>query len=876
MSLSYAPLDSGLKQIPLLTIAANEDIDSLVVGSLRIVSLLESPSLEALSYAWGNPDDKGEMIVDGSAISMTSNLATFFRRLRQESLQRQEHAVWCDYVCINQQDDTEKASLIMIMGEIYQHAVSVVAWLGELTPDIEQAIAYNDALHGQATLENLYWFTLKAKSPSSANDIRRKETSMLRVWNGAFEIMSSPYWVRLWTFQEWFLPAKRPICPCGPLTFELWNVFQIMDEYFAYVDTLMQRIEDGVDSPGSYVRDADWSHYLHHLEIFASPRSGRARWQEFPLDVGMDQTLMRELIGQKALGIGDLLRFTTHRDCSVPLDRIYALYMLAPSTGRKYPPNYRKTIQQVIHETTTYIINFESGLDVFKEFAFFNDSSIPSWCDSVDNSCTGCRGAGHSCTFDIPPGKRGPRGRPKHRNNQNSFPVAASPYSPPATLSSQHPHYLTVLDRYSHLSNAVATALSFSKSFKQVLQECTDLFFSYIVPFNMSVHEPKFRRSLYQTLAASPHATTLTQVDFTLLTAVCAKACFFMPPDLFPIGNSLAEIFLEASRSCLAVYAETDLENPCADSITIRYLHSNCLHTNAKPMIAWHVFGEALRLVQRMRLHDENSYASLDPVEAEMRRRAFWQVYAGDKSLGVLRSMPISITDYAFENRITAAYPLIDDDGLTIGTNAGIRLWQYAADLILRVRLIHIDKPTETPQTTTDHATLSELYIRFATCLDDLPPHLLPESAHSSSSSSSSLTNDEADRKATRFSVQTADLHITYHSLKMYLTRKLEETGYFSQYAGESNEMLILRKTEIAGDMVRLLQTIPFWSLQVNGEPCAEKIRLVGASLLALMQEPSSSSSSLVTRARRDFNVLLDILSRLDSKASDALRRESS
>jgi hypothetical protein len=302
-----------------------------------------------------------------------------------------------------------------------------------------------------------------------------------------------------------------------------------------------------------------------------------------------------------------------------------------------------------------------------------------------------------------------------------------------------------------------------------------------------------------------------------------------MPSELFPVGKSLAETFLEASRSCLADYSETDLENPCADSITIRYLHSNCLHTNARPMISWHVFGEALRLVQRMRLHDENSYLSLDPIEAEMRRNAFWQIYSGDKSLAVLRSMPMTVTDYAFAEGITVALPSTEDneyvpvklgrteadrDRLSIGTNAGICLWRYAADLILRIRVIRKDRDLDVLLSPADHKSLSELYIRFATCLDDLPPHLLPEGITPSPSvTDSNPTNP-------RFAVQIADLHVTYHCLQMHLTQQLDEIGYFAQHGGESNDMVVLRKTEIAGDMVRLLQRIPFWSLQVNGEPC--------------------------------------------------------
>lgn len=49
-----------------------------------------------------------------------------------------------------------------------------------------------------------------------------------------------------------------------------------------------------------------------------------------------------------------------------------------------------------------------------------------------------------------------------------------------------------------------------------------------------------------------------------------------------------------------------------------------------------------------------------------------------------------------------------------------------------------------------------------------------------------------------------------------------------------------------------------------------EKVRLVAATLLAIIQGPSL----LAVRAKRDFTILLDILSQLDSRASDSLRRE--
>lgn len=50
-----------------------------------------------------------------------------------------------------------------------------------------------------------------------------------------------------------------------------------------------------------------------------------------------------------------------------------------------------------------------------------------------------------------------------------------------------------------------------------------------------------------------------------------------------------------------------------------------------------------------------------------------------------------------------------------------------------------------------------------------------------------------------------------------------------------------------------------------------EKIRLIGACLLEIIDQ--YETSPLSARARNDLSILLDILTRLDSKASDTLRR---
>lgn len=152
------------------------------------------------------------------------------------------------------------------------------------------------------------------------------------------------------------------------------------------------------------------------------------------------------------------------------------------------------------------------------------------------------------------------------------------------------------------------------------------------------------------------------------------------------------------------------------------------------------------------------------------------------------------------------------------GYRAGIELWHHAAELLLKVRSIRRSQRHDLEMssgylTSTDYTILTQLYIRFATCLDDLPPHLTLDD----------IANTEREHNA--FATQVADLQVTYNCLRMHIMQRLEGVGYFS-FIAEEKHMLLLRKTEVARDMVRVLQTLPFWSLQVNSEPCVSAIHL--------------------------------------------------
>lgn len=140
-SFPHTALKAG--EVRLLSLHPGSGSD-ILSGSLIVTQLdpehNEIPHYEALSYAWGDQTDPDHITLrssnagsdvadDGSSLRLPigRNLAAALRQLRQDSDTR---ALWCDLICIDQQDLEERAVQVRRMGAIFKHASRVFAWLG--------------------------------------------------------------------------------------------------------------------------------------------------------------------------------------------------------------------------------------------------------------------------------------------------------------------------------------------------------------------------------------------------------------------------------------------------------------------------------------------------------------------------------------------------------------------------------------------------------------------------------------------------------------------------------------------------------------------------------------------------------------------------
>jgi hypothetical protein len=129
---------------------------------------------------WGSLKNPKYILLNGLRASITSNLHVALMHLRSADL---ELIFWIDALCINQRNVYERGQQVSLMRDIYMVAEDVLAWLGPATEGI---------------------------------DLDDKP----RVY---MDIVSRPYWTRVWIIQE-FVLGKKVILQCGNVRHD-WDDF---------------------------------------------------------------------------------------------------------------------------------------------------------------------------------------------------------------------------------------------------------------------------------------------------------------------------------------------------------------------------------------------------------------------------------------------------------------------------------------------------------------------------------------------------------------------------------------------------------------------------------------------------------------------------
>ncbi|OAG20498.1 HET-domain-containing protein [Alternaria alternata] len=201
--------------------------------TLRIVSLHNKPSYDALSYTWGDSATTKPIEVDGFKIRVTTNLEQALRHLRDV---KNDLTLWVDAVCINQSDNSEKSQQVALMGQIYRQCAQVRIWLGcdsfrcgiaqsslhasNAVDDSSGAVDPFEILRHLADDRHIHeWSCFHTQNDDGRDRVVYKADEKFDTIIEAFiAVTESPWWSRMWTVQEAILPKE------GLLTHDTWSI----------------------------------------------------------------------------------------------------------------------------------------------------------------------------------------------------------------------------------------------------------------------------------------------------------------------------------------------------------------------------------------------------------------------------------------------------------------------------------------------------------------------------------------------------------------------------------------------------------------------------------------------------------------------------
>ncbi|KAH7384433.1 heterokaryon incompatibility protein-domain-containing protein [Phaeosphaeria sp. MPI-PUGE-AT-0046c] len=157
-----------------------------------VPSEVSQMSLEftALSYTWGDELPKSDIIVTSPDsrgwLSVRENLHDFLKLRRQS----ESPAFWIDQICINQEDDDERAQQVNQMWEIYSCATNVEAWLGPRFDGVDEVM---DLLAREGQIK-----PYQRPAPRFSTSTRQ----LVAMATSLQYFADLPYWSRLWVTQE--------------------------------------------------------------------------------------------------------------------------------------------------------------------------------------------------------------------------------------------------------------------------------------------------------------------------------------------------------------------------------------------------------------------------------------------------------------------------------------------------------------------------------------------------------------------------------------------------------------------------------------------------------------------------------------------------
>ena len=323
--LQHLPFLPGLDEIRLL------ELSTATSGRLFNVPRNSTPQYFAISYAWGDPTPVAPYTINNKQKiliprSLSQALARVFKYISKSSTG--EVYIWADALCINQDDNDEKAAQVAHMSSIYRRAARVLVYLGEdgygndskaAIRDISSWGHRNDEQFGRSYL----WhsddhFRSLTGNPNLNNFFRR------------------PWWNRMWTIQEVTTsPSDRIIVLSGAHEIK-WSTLLSAVGFWLDRERIDGRLGGAVnDTISEFLKGG----------LAAKKAINASGWRK--------QEWLAVLAASASLASLD------------PRDKIYALVSICPPLPG-FAISYQKPVPQVFQEFTKAMIQHYNNLDILQ------------------------------------------------------------------------------------------------------------------------------------------------------------------------------------------------------------------------------------------------------------------------------------------------------------------------------------------------------------------------------------------------------------------------------------------------------------------------------------------------------------------------------
>lgn len=206
------------KEIRILDLFLSED--ETLRGIIRHVPLSQAGAFTAVSYVWGTPATEmhGRYLeTPHGKLVLTFSLHSALQALRKRS--GSILPIWADGICINQDDPREKALQIGMMGQIFQAADQVAAWLGHEFNGSKEAMEALGKIRPRMR-SSIPGSTDPSWASTGRNTSQDHEGAMEASiyeglpWQSINALLERPWFRRVWITQEVVLPSKVTVM-CG-------------------------------------------------------------------------------------------------------------------------------------------------------------------------------------------------------------------------------------------------------------------------------------------------------------------------------------------------------------------------------------------------------------------------------------------------------------------------------------------------------------------------------------------------------------------------------------------------------------------------------------------------------------------------------------